>query len=257
MTDTTAPEGFQPHTHGKLPRVALTGMALGEGISHPLAEGQAHHLRNVLRVADGENIRVFNADDGEWLATLRHAGKRGAGVEVTGFLRKPVVLPDIWLVASPLKKDALDLMVEKASELGVSRFMPVIADHTAVHRMNIERAQAQAIDAAEQCERCDVMTVSPLATLSQVLDSWPQERALYVALERSAALPFLRVLRDEAPPAAMAVLVGPEGGFSQAERARLLALPFVTPVSLGETILRAETAAVTAVSLLAGFVQAK
>lgn len=255
MTDALAT--FDPVLHGKMPRIACLDGTLAMGIVYTLDEAQVHHLRTVLRVGDGENVRAFNAKDGEWLASLRHQGKRGAVLEIAAFLRAPVVLPDIWLVASPLKKDALDMMIEKASELGASRFVPVIADHTVVHRLNGERAHAQAIDAAEQCERFDVMAIDELQPLAQLLKDWPQERTLYVALERSAAKPFLKVLREEAPAGKMAVLVGPEGGFSHKEREQLLALPFVDPVSLGDTILRAETAAVAGLSLLSGFLQAK
>lgn len=256
MTDTMT-TAFDPALHGKMTRVACLDMTLAAGISHVLSEGQAHHLRVVLRVGDGETVRVFNAQDGEWLAHARHDGKRGMRVDVVSHLRQPLVLRDIWLVASPLKKDALDMMIEKASELGASRFVPVIADHTAVHRLNAERALAQAIDAAEQCERFDVMAIDALQPLAQLLDHWPADRTLYVALERSAAQPFLQVLRAEVPGEKLAVLVGPEGGFSVAERDRLLALPFVVPVSLGPTILRAETAAIVALGLLGGFLQAK
>ncbi len=256
MTDAPV-SGFVPALHGKMQRIACPDVTLAAGGVHVLPEAQAHHLRNVLRAKDGENVRAFNAVDGEWLATLRHDGKRGVKLEITTHLRAATVLPDIWLVASPLKKDALDMMVEKASELGASRFIPVIADHTVVHRLNSERAQAQAMDAAEQCERFDIMAIDDLQPLAKLLENWPQERTLYVALERSAALPFLKVLRNESPQDKMALLIGPEGGFSPAEREYLLALPFVTPVSRGETILRAETAAVTALSLLGGFLQAK
>lgn len=248
---------FDPAVHGKMPRVACLDVHLTVDTVYPLGAAQAHHLRHVLRTADGEHVRAFNAQDGEWLAAVRHDGKRGVQLEMISPLRAAIMLPDIWLVASPLKKDALDIMIEKASELGASRFVPVIADHTVVHRLNNERAQAQAIDAAEQCERFDVMAIDELQSLSRVLEGWPQDRTLYVALERSAAKPLLKVLRDEAPSSALAVLIGPEGGFSPAEREALLALPFVIPVSLGETILRAETAAVTALSLLSGFLQAK
>lgn len=258
MTVTPASTAFDPMRHRRLTRIACIDADFSQGVMHTLDDAQAHHLRTVLRVANGEEVRAFHPLHGEWLAVVRHQGKRGVALEMQSFLRAPVVLPDIWLVASPLKKDALDMMIEKASELGCARFVPVIAEYTAVHRLNAERAHAQAVDAAEQCERFDVMTVDDVAPLARVLDNWPRERALYVALERSAeAPPFLRALRDVPPPAAMAVLVGPEGGFSEREREHLLSLPFVQPVSLGATILRAETAAVTALSLLCGFLQSK
>ena len=257
MTVTPDPAAFDPMVYRRLTRIACLDADFSAGSTYALAEGQAHHLRVVLRAGDGEQVRVFHPVHGEWLAVLRHAGKRGVAVEMQSPLRAAIALPDIWLVASPLKKDALDIMIEKASELGAARFVPVIAEHTAVHRLNVERAHAQAIDAAEQCERFDVMTVDDVAPLSRVLDSWPRDRVLYVALERSAAPPFLTALREVPPPAQMAVLIGPEGGFSAHERDHLLSLPFVQPVSLGSTILRAETAAVTALGLLAGFIQAK
>lgn len=257
MTVTPDHAAFDPMVHRRLTRIACLDADFIVGGTHTLAEGQAHHLRVVLRVADGEQVRIFHPVHGEWLAVLRHAGKRGAVVDMQSALRAPVSLPDIWLVASPLKKDALDMMIEKASELGAARFVPVIAEHTVVHRLNVERAHAQAIDAAEQCERFDVMAIDDVAPLSHVLDTWPRDRVLYVALERSAAPPFLTALREVPPPAQMAVLIGPEGGFSARERDHLLSLPFMQPVSLGGTILRAETAAVTALGLLAGFVQAK
>jgi 16S rRNA (uracil1498-N3)-methyltransferase len=148
-------------------------------------------------------------------------------------------------------------MIEKASELGAARFVPVIADHTAVPRLNVERAEAQAVDAAEQCERLDIMAIDALQPLSALLADWPQDRTLYLALERSAAAPFAAILRDNPPPPAMALLIGPEGGFSPDERAHLLSLAFVQPVSLGPTILRAETAAIAGLAVLTGFLQAK
>lgn len=254
MTEATV--SFDPGVHGKLPRIACLGVVLAAGETHVLDEGQAHHLRVVLRLVQGEAVRVFNSADGEWLAQLHHEGKRGARVVVAHRLRTPVSLPDVWLVASVLKKDALEMMVEKASELGTARFVPVIAERTAVHRMNNDRAHAQAVDAAEQCERFDVMTIDEVQPLERVLAQWPQERMLYVALERSAAPPFLAALRTQPPGEKLAVLVGPEGGFSPGERARLLDLPFVQAVSLGPTVLRAESAAVAALALLTGFIQA-
>lgn len=245
-------------SHSRSPRVFLAdNLAVGGDVV--LAEAQAHHLRQVLRLEDGAALRLFNPRDGEFAGYLRYQGKRGASATLDHILRETVALPDIWLVASPLKKDALDVMVEKASELGAARFVPVIADHTAVHRLNGERLLAQAIDAAEQCERLDVMDIAPLRTLSETLRDWPASRVLYVALERSAALPLLQALRDIPPErdAPLALLVGPEGGFSEAEREHILALPFVQPVSLGATILRAETAALAGLAVLSAFLQSK
>ena len=242
--------------YSRTPRVYVE-TALAESAVVSLAEGQAHHLRQVLRLADAAHVRVFNAGDGEYAGQLRFEGKRGAAVLINARLRLPQPGADIWLVATPLKKDAFDMMVEKASELGAARFVPVITDHTVVHRVNSERLIAQAVDAAEQCERLDVMQFSDLAPVATVLKNWPTDRRLFVALERSAAPPFLQVLHDRpaTPTTPLAVLVGPEGGFSAAERAQLLALPFAEPVSLGPTILRAETAGLAALAVLGGFLQ--
>lgn len=240
----------------KSPRLWCGGAALSTGAEHPLAEGQAHHLRQVMRLPDGAAVRAFSAPSGEYAARLRHQGKKGAAVVIEQPLRAPKAAHDIWLVASPLKKDALDFMVEKASELGAARFVPVLCDHTAVHRLNGERLAAQAIDAAEQCERLDVMDIAELQDLRRLLAGWPAGRVLFAALERRDAMPLLRAL-EAAPAGPAAVLVGPEGGFSDAEKDYLLGLDFVRGISLGDNILRAETAALTALALWQGYQQGK
>lgn len=238
------------------PRVYCGDAVLAAGAEHALGEGQAHHLRQVLRLADGAGVRAFSAPSGEWAARLAHSGKRGAVLHIGAQVRAPRPAADIWLVASPLKKDALDIMVEKASELGAARFVPVICDHSAVHRINPERLVAQATDAAEQCERLDVMALDALAPLAEVLARWPAGRPLYAALERSGAPLLLQALQQDGTRGPAAVLVGPEGGFSPAEREKLENLGFVRAVSLGDTILRAETAAIVSLALFQGLRQA-
>lgn len=240
----------------KSPRLWCGAAALSTGTEHALDDGQAHHLRQVLRLPDGAVVRAFSAQSGEYAARLRHQGKKGASVAIEQALRAPKAADDIWLIASPLKKDALDFMVEKASELGAARFLPVLCDHTAVHRLNAERLTAQAIDAAEQCERLDVMEIAELQDLARLLAQWPAGRVLYAALERRDAMPFLLAL-EAAPAAPAAVLVGPEGGFSDAEKEHLLGLDFVRVVSLGDNILRAETAALAGLALWQGYQHGK
>ncbi len=237
-------------TH-KLPRLYVEAELTAGGYC-ALDEGQAHYLRHVMRLAAGDQLRVFNRQNGEWLAVIETTGKKDIGAIVTQQLRAPAGLQnvDTWLVASPLKKEAFDFMLEKASELGTARFVPVICDHTSVHRLNDDRLRASAIESAEQCERLDVMTTGKLQKLSVLLDSWPADRKLIAAIERSDSQPILKAA-GQLSGQKLAVLIGPEGGFSADEKARLLACPFVVPVSLGPLILRAETAAVAALSVLA------
>ena len=219
---------------------------LGEGQEIALSQAQSHYLVNVMRQGAGTAIALFNNRDGEWLAHLTQAGKRGATAlcKVQGAPRHPP--PDLWLLFAPIKKARTDFIVEKATELGVARILPVQTDFTNAERIRQDRLQAHAIEAAEQCGGTHVPEVAPLAPLAQVLDTWPEGRALIWADETLAgdsAAP--RIL----PPAPAAILIGPEGGFSPSERSRLAALPMVHAMTLGPRILRADTAAAAALTL--------
>ncbi len=227
---------------------------LGQGQSVPLNRDQAHYLFGVMRLGPGDGVLLFNGRDGEWLADVAQAGKRGGTLlvrEVTAPLRRP---PDLWLLFAPIKKARTDFIVEKAAELGAARVLPVQTDFTNSERIRRDRLQAHAIEAAEQCGGTYVPEVADLQRLARVLDDWPEDRRLMFCDEEmagpSTALFDLAAQRDDGAEAGpWAILIGPEGGFSERERSRLRNLPFAHAVSLGPRILRADTAAVAALTL--------
>ena len=220
---------------------------LGTGQSIPLTGDQAHYLFAVMRLGRGDGLFLFNGRDGEWRAEVAEVGRRG-GVLVcvaqTAQLRLP---PDLWLLFAPLKKARTDFIVEKAAELGVARIVPVQTDFTNAERIRQDRLQAHAVEAAEQCGGTFVPEVSGLVPLSRALAEWPAGRRILWCDEHLAGRPA--TLTGVIPGGPWAVLVGPEGGFSEAEQARIRAMPQVVPVSLGPRILRADTAAVAALVL--------
>lgn len=220
-----------------------------------LDHDRAHFLRSVLRLRPGQHVALFNARDGEWLARIEGLGKGWCSLALITQRRPPESSPDLWLVFAPIKRARLDFVVEKATELGVSRLQPVITRHTAVERINLERLSANTREAAEQCERLDLPEVAAAMPLEKLLAEWPDGRRLLVCAEAGPARPIAEVLekgKAEAGSAgrAWAVLVGPEGGFSPEERQVLTALPFATAVSLGPRILRSDTAGLAALSCL-------
>ncbi|MFN3274355.1 MAG: 16S rRNA (uracil(1498)-N(3))-methyltransferase [Paracoccus sp. (in: a-proteobacteria)] len=223
-------------------------------IDHPLAEGQpvpltpaqAHYLSGVMRLRPGEVIAVFNGVAGEWSARLEEAGKRGGTLTALAQTAPQRDPPDLWLLFAPIKKARTDFIVEKAAEMGAARILPVQTDHTNSERIRQDRLQAHAVEAAEQCGGTAVPEVMELAPLSRVLEGWDGARRILWADEARAGL--AQALAG-LPRGAWAILIGPEGGFSVAERAHLSRLPFVVPVSLGPRILRADTAAVAALTL--------
>ena len=219
---------------------------LGQGQSLPLTEAQAHYLFGVMRLAVDAPLLLFNGRDGEWLARVAEAGKRGGTLTCeaqTGPQRMP---PDLWLLFAPIKKARTDFIVEKAAELGAARILPVQTEFTNADRIRQDRLQAHALEAAEQCGGTFVPEVAELAPLARVLAGWDAGRQIMWADE--SLVGAAETLAGEAP-GPWAVLIGPEGGFSEAERTRLRALSFVRPVSLGPRILRADTAAVAAITL--------
>lgn len=226
-------------------------------VDHPLAEAQsvpvsrdhANYLFNVMRLNVGAEVALFNGADGEWRAAVAAKGKRG-GVLVCAEQTAPQVMPpDVWLLFAPIKKTRTDFIVEKAAELGAARICPVRTERTNAERIRQDKLQAHAMEAAEQCGGTYVPPVDEIQPLDKVLDGWDSARALVFADEaevgRSSGL--TAVLADAGSPAA--ILIGPEGGFSDAERARLRAMQNVHVVSLGPRILRADTAAVAALTL--------
>ncbi len=219
---------------------------LGEGQSVPLTREQAHYLFGVMRLGEGDVISLINSRGGEWDASVEKAGKKGGILRCqvqTAPLQPP---PDLWFLFAPIRKERTTFIVEKAVEMGAAKVMPVQTDYTqAANRIRQDKLQAHAVEAAEQCGGTFVPPVDDLAKLSAVLRDWPADRQLMFCDELligdPVALPDLR--------GPWAILIGPEGGFSPAEREMLRALPFAHPVSLGPRILRADTAAVAALTV--------
>ena len=223
---------------------------LGAGQSVPLNHDQAHYLFGVMRLGVGGHVALFNGHDGEWLAEVAEAGKRG-GVLVAREQSAPLQMPpDLWLLFAPIKKTRTDFIVEKAAEMGAARIVPVQTDFTNSDRIRQDRLQAHAVEAAEQCGGTFVPEVTGLQKLDKILNDWPQERQLLFCDEALAG--GSSILKDVVAAhcaSPWAILIGPEGGFSDKERARLNALAFTHPISLGPRILRADTAAVAALTL--------
>lgn len=219
---------------------------LGEGQTVPLNRDQAHYLFGVMRQGAGDAVLLFNGREGEWRAEVAEAGKRGGTLrctDQTGPQRNP---PDLWLLFAPIKKARTDFIVEKAAEMGAARILPVQTDFTNAERIRQDRLQAHAIEAAEQCGGTFVPEVAELQKLDRLLADWPGDRQLMFCDE---ALVGAGETLGQVGGGEWAILIGPEGGFSDAERDRLRALPFAHAVSLGPRILRADTAAVAAVTV--------
>lgn len=208
-----------------------------------LSEGQSHYLATVMRLAEGDSVRVFNGQQGEWRAIVTKISRKAVSLEVQEQTRVPVPEPDAWLCFALLKRQKTDLAVEKATELGVSVIQPVITARTNADHVNLARLQAIAIEAAEQCERLHVPQILAPKKLSELLANWPQ-RPLFVADERRTA----PLLGPAIGPCAL--LIGPEGGFTDHELEDIARRPMIQPVSLGQRILRAETAAIAGLTLL-------
>ena len=222
-------------------------------VDHELAPGPlvidgpaAHYLVGVMRTAVGDPVKLFDDRTGEWLGVATDIGKRRLTLDVTERLRTREAVPDLWLVAAPLKKGRVDWMAEKACELGVARLLPVLTRRTVVDKPNTERLRAHMIEAAEQCGRTAVPEVAEPVKLAALLATWPADRALFFA-DETGGEPALTTMRARPGPAA--VLIGPEGGFDADERDAIRALPNAVGLSLGPRILRADTAAAAAVAL--------
>ncbi len=214
----------------------------------PLPREQAHYLTGVLRLQPGDPVAVFNGRDGEWLAHLSDVTKKGASLRLERLVSAVKPPPDIDYCFAPLKHARLDYVVQKAAELGARRLRPVITQRTIAERVNMDRMRANVIEAAEQCNLVFVPEVHEPVKLPKLLAEWEQGRALVYCDETAATANPLAALQGLEPPAA--VLIGPEGGFTGEERRLLAAQPFVTAISLGPRIMRADTAAVAALTLL-------
>jgi len=226
-----------------LPRL-FVDEALGDGLLLTLDAAQANYLGNVLRLGAGSEIKLFDDRTGEWLARVEEAGKRRLSVRIEGHLRAREQVPDLWLAFAPIKRGRIDWLVEKATELGAARLVPVVTRRTVVERLNLDRLRAHAIEAAEQCERTALPELAEPQKLDALLRGWPAGRALHFADEAGG-----EPLAEAAGPGPAAILIGPEGGFTDEERSAILKLAEARPVSLGPRILRADTAAIAALAI--------
>ncbi|MCC7394058.1 MAG: 16S rRNA (uracil(1498)-N(3))-methyltransferase [Sphingomonadaceae bacterium] len=213
-----------------------------------LTGNAAHYLTHVMRRTVGDPVRLCDDVGGEYLAELTTVGKRDCILLVRGFLRERQLVDDFWLCASPIKRQRWDWLIEKATELGVGQICPIGMERSIAERINMERARAIAQEAAEQCGRTALPRIDTLQKLQHMLANWPAERRLYFADENGGENLLDVVQADGHVPAA--VLIGPEGGFSDSERAAIRALPAARRVTLGPQILRAETAALAASTLI-------
>ena len=230
----------------KLQRLYLDA-PLGAGESVALGKEQAHYLLTVLRLSDGAEVLVFNGRDGEYGATLRPQSKKSANLEIGGQTRAQPEPSRLDFLFAPIKVGRLDYLVQKATEMGVRKITPVFTDHTQLHKVNDGKLAANILEAAEQCGNLAIPELGDATKLEALLANWDPARRIIFCNESQAGNNPTTILsaiteRD------LALLIGPEGGFSERERQMLTALPFVTPIPLGPRILRADTAAVAALT---------
>jgi 16S rRNA (uracil1498-N3)-methyltransferase len=222
---------------------------LADGVAFDADKAQSHYLVHVLRRAEGTELLVFNGRDGEWSAQILAVGKKGVRIGVVDCTRPQPPTPDLVYAFAPLKVGRLDYLVQKAVEMGAGVLQPVITQHTQNARTSLERFEANAIEAAEQCGVLAVPPVRAAVKLERLLGDWEPDRRLIFCDEDAATnnpVPGLQAITETR----LGLLVGPEGGFSDEERRMLRALPFVTPIPLGPRILRADTAAVAALAII-------
>lgn len=222
---------------------------LAEGVEIEPVTQQSHYLLHVLRLAEGAEVLLFNGRDGEWLATVASRTKKSLRLKVGGLQRPQPPLPDLVYCFAPLKQGRLDYLVQKAVEMGAGILQPVVTQHTQVAKAGTDRLAANVIEAAEQCGILAVPQLREPVKFERLLAGWDSERRLIFCDEDAATdnpLPALRAITEKK----LALLVGPEGGFSDDERRTLRALPFVTAIPLGPRILRADTAAVAALAVI-------
>lgn len=242
-------------TYQSFPRL-YSNEPLVAGGNIALDANQSHYLRHVLRQDIGQNVRVFNGRDGEWLVEIVELGKKHGAARVVTRLRAQGAEPDIWLCFAPIKHGRIDYLVQKATELGASVLQPVITKHTMVSRVNVERLRANVVEAAEQCERLSVPEVREPLALDKLLAKWPNERRLIFCDESGEGRPIRDVLQEISADGGIlsASLVGPEGGFAPSEQEMIRRQSYCDPVALGPRVLRADTAAVAVLTAMQMYV---
>lgn len=231
----STPRLYYPTTLHTASEITLTG-------------NQHHYISRVMRLTNGDRLLVFHEASGEWEAELLSVEKKASRARLVSQTRPPKPCPDIWLLFAPIKAGRIDWLVEKATELGVSRLLPVRTDRTIVSRVNTERLRAHAIEAAEQTQRLDIPGIADYQPLSQLLADWPDERPLLYGDESGNGQRADQLLPGRSPP--LALLTGPEGGFSAEEFTMLRHHRQTHPLSLGPRVLRADTAALASISLM-------
>jgi len=229
-------------------RLFLEGV-LDSGAETALGKDHVHFLGNVLRLKSGDQISLFNDECGEWSATIKNLSKRHGVARIGDQVRAPQPEPGPWLAFAPVKKTRTDFIVEKATELGVEKLIPIFTRLTATARVNNERLRAISIEAAEQCERLSVPEIFAPCSLMELLANWPSERKLLVGDEKGGGVPLAQALSGTRVETEHGFLIGPEGGFDEDELALVTARDFCQSVDLGPRILRAETAAIAALSV--------
>jgi len=217
--------------------------ALGPDVAVPVEGNAAHYLLSVMRLKEGDVALLFDGRAGEWAATAEQVRKRDLVLRCVQQTKPLEIVPDFWLCAAPIKKGRIDLVMEKACELGVARIIPVRTERSVVDKVNLDRLQSHLVEAAEQCGRTALPELADLVPLQRLLADWPADRALFFADELGGQ-PMAESFAANRGPAAL--LVGPEGGFTTQERDLIRACPAARPISLGPRILRAETAAIAA-----------
>ena len=217
-----------------------------------LNEKQSHYLVKVMRLNISDLVLLFNGRDGEWISEIKSFEKKLVVLKLVKCIRIQEEQTNLWLAFAPIKRGRIDLIAEKATELGVSRLIPVITAHTQTTKVNTARLRANANEAAEQCNRLTVPEIIEPISLKNFLSSWPLGRILLVADETGGGAPILDIIgrSGRKENTAYTLLVGPEGGFSSEELDELSKLPFVTKIDLGPRVLRAETAVVAAISVI-------
>lgn len=211
-------------------------------------EAQVHYLLNVLRLSEGDCIKIFDGQSGEYIGKICNCSKKSCSIQILEKTREMEACPDLWLLFAPVKKDKTDFIIAGATELGVAKIVPTITRYTISEKVKKERYEAQVIEAAEQCRRLDIPLIEEPKSLEKILQNWPQERILYFMDETGNGENIQTAFQKENSSHKAAVLVGPEGGFSEEELQNLRQKDFAKGVSMGKRILRAETAALSALA---------
>lgn len=230
-----------------LPRVYMP-CKLEVGIAAPVEAKQVHYIANVMRLSFGDKVRLFNGRNGEWLGSITKITKRSVDITPHQQLRPQTPEPELALYCAPIKKAHFDYMIEKATELGVALIQPILTSRTQIREVNVERCQSLAIESAEQSERLNIPSIKRAILLQNAIENWPADFIPIVCAEWGEALPIQQAFTALKPLQKSAIIVGPEGGFTAEDLALLKKLPSAYFVRLGPRILRADTAAIAALS---------